>query len=476
MRRSGVRRAPTGRRPPPPRRAPPPTPPAPSPIDAPPSDDSLIFVTHMPGASVPPRIADEFEHDPTLQKLRSDLAEKDKDKAEPGDRQAYERRGSLTQRLAEGATRIGEAAGRGALERTLAASRRQKHGAGSGISQIFQRSPALDRTTETLGVGSHPAPASFVSELPGAFVTPFRGANLPSVLGCAGLLWISLVFLELSAIGFAAMAIAAIQLTALRMKCVRDEAAGKDEVRWPEWGEWFAAVAAFPGVLVLLLPAVVLGLLSVDGALDAKRPTSVQGRVSAMLHPGDAVAKDNPAAVLDEEESAAIGRRVLTILEAAVGSPDPAAPVQAPAEMARDLRKAALFRMLNLVLPREVNGAGIVARVLFLGWLVLFPMAFLAASKLRSAYAALHVPFLLRSILCAPLNYAILVALFLLADVVVFVGFTAGIGALYGSLPPLPAHALGVLLVSVVVVATLVATSSALGRFYRANALELAWD
>ncbi|MCA8923608.1 MAG: hypothetical protein KDD82_17455 [Planctomycetes bacterium] len=491
-RRTGPTRRPTspsGRRPPPPRRpsasseGPAPATPPPPQQQQPP-DDSLIFVTHMPGASVPPRIADEFEHDETLKKLRNDLAEKKGEGAEGGkkatDRRSFEQRGSLTQRLAEGATRIGEAAGRGALARTLEASRRSKHNAGSGISQIFQRSPALDRgsTAESLGVGSRPPEPNFLSGLLAAFATPLRGPNLPSVLGCAGLLWIALVFLELSPIGYGALAIALVQLTALRMKCVRDEAAGKDEVRWPEWGEWLAAVLSFPGVMVLLLPALFLGALSFDGAFDAKLPTSVPARLGAMLNPPEP-AKALPAdpdAVLEAHETAGIGRRVLTIMEAAVGSPNPQAPERAPEKMAKDLRKTALLRLANLVLPRDANAAGIAARVLLLGWLFLFPMAFLAASKLRSAYAALHVPFLLRSILAAPLSYAIVVVIFLLQDLIVYVGFTAGIGALYGTLAPLQAHALAVLVVSLAVVFAMVATSSVLGRFYRGHALLLAWD
>jgi len=434
----------------------------------------------MPGAQVPPRIQDEFEHDESLQKLRSKLdKESGKDDAEDPkkktDRRSYEQRGSLTQRLAEGATRIGEAAGRGALERTLAASRRAK-GSGSGISQIFQRSPALDRAAEDVGVGMRPLAQGFLSGLPAAFLTPLRGGNLPSVLGCAGLLWFGLVVLELSPIGFAATALALVQLTALRMKCTRDEAAGKDEVRWPEWGEWFAAVVSFPGVLFLLLPALILGLFSVPGAFDAKLPTSVPARVNVMLSPDTETSQPGSAEVLDEREAAGVGRRVLTIMEAAIGSPDPTKSDRTPAELATSLRKTALLRLANLGLPREPNGAGIAARVLLLGWLVLFPMAFLAASKLRSAYAALHVPFLVRSIMRAPLDYAIVVVLFLIQDLILFLGFTAGISALYGSMPPLPAHAVGVLVVSLVSVGAMVATSSVLGRFYRAHALELAWE
>ena len=145
-------------------------------------------------------------------------------------------------------------------------------------------------------------------------------------------------------------------------------------------------------------------------------------------------------------------------------------------------RKIAVAKGQNLLeldlrlQPRAVQVDELIVRATRAGEKAPMTYTNLDAETIEKSNLGQDVPFLLRSILAAPLSYAIVVVIFLLQDLIVYVGFTAGIGALYGTLAPLQAHALAVLVVSLAVVFAMVATSSVLGRFYRGHALLLAWD
>ena len=429
------------------------------------SDESMIFMTHMPGVSVPPRPAGLVEQDQALKKLSDDLAEKERQKTEGTEGQAPQGRRTgrkgITGRLMEGA-------GRGALERTLEAGRKSSGGSG-GISQMFLRA----ETRSVAGV-QRPKTPSFLPQLPGALLQPFRGGSLGAWLGGAAMLAVTALLFELSPlVGLLALAVVLIELAALRLRAVRELAHGHDALSWPDVGE---VLAAIPTALLLLAlwigPALALGSLALPpDAWDPAQPAGLRSRVFRAWRP----APMPPAAPGGEPAAEPLGRQALLRLEAVLGTPPAGSDPRSPAQVANDLRERGLTHLRAIVLPEAPTAAGLGARALLLVGMFLFPMAVLAAAVLRSAYAAAHLPLLLRGILRAPGAYLLVVAGFALADLALLLLLLVPSAALQAALG-MPGHLLAVALFALGAAGLLVSTSALLGRFYRSYAYELGWE
>ena len=403
----------------------------------------------MPGVSVPPRPAG-FDHDADLARLAAKLKGEDTDEDTDADEKKPAKRGrdeanqTLTMRLAG---KLGVAAGKGALERTLEAGRKASTG---GMSQMFHR--VETRNVAVAGV---------------------------AIIGGIAMLTVALLMLELSPLlGLVALAVAGVELLALRLKYVRDSAHGKDNLLWPEWSEVLSALPAFPAALVVFLPALVVGLLALGGGVwDSSQPGSIPARAKRMLSAGDPSAPSETALPGATEERVLFGRTGLVMLEAAIGSPRAGYDARTPEQIAQDVRATGLKRLQRWLVPNsETEPLGLAARAL--GWLALlvFPMGLLAVAKLESGYAALHAPLLVRSILRTALHYPVVVIFFLVQDVVIVMTalnsqpfFQAKLGSLGG-------HLAAVGCVSIAVVVLPVITGSLLGRFYRSHANELGWE
>jgi len=483
--RTGPRKRPPPRRPGPPgtapqRRPPPPSDrrprPSPPPRKGPPPgvDDavtpgagfdgdaeSMIFMTHMPGVSVPPRPQD-FQNDDELQKLAQDLAGKDREPTEEElaekrrqEREARKQRAAanLTQKFIDAAGVLSAGAGRGALART--------------------REAAQSDTGPVTGV-VRPQTPSFGSLIGGALVQPLRRRSLPAVLGGALMLAVAAILLEASPwLGGSALVVAAVELLGLRLKFVRDAAHGKDEVVWPEWRE---VAAAIPTYVAALLPFLVAFVLSVAAygpkAVDTGAPDSVWVRAERIATAGGAAGADG-----GKSPPRDFGGNAVAMLEAVFAGPSTWGQAdRTTAEAARDLRDATAGRLRQLVAPGGASGVGIAARVVLAVALVLFPMALLAGAKLKSLYASLHLPMVVRSVFRAPLAYLFVAVAFVAQDAVLLGAFLNLQVVLRESLPPFPAHAAAVGASALVAVALPVVTGALLGRFYRSHANELAWE
>ena len=428
-------------------------------------DESMIFMTHMPGTTVPPRPAPLVEQDQSLKKLSDDLAEKERIKAggEPAPKPKTGRGRGLTGRLMEGA-------GRGALERTLEAGR--KSGGSGGISQMFLRA----ETRSVAGV-TRPKTPDFFPQLPGALLQPLRGDSLGAVLGGAAMLAVAGVLFELSPlVGFLALTVVLLELSALRLRSVRELAHGHDALSWPDVGEVLAAVPTAIVLLALCLgPALAVGSLALpEGAWDEAQPAGLRSRLERVWRPAPA---PPPAGALPGESAPEpLGRQALLRLEAVLGTPPAAPDPRTPPEVARDLRDRGLDHVRALLLPADPTPAGRGARALLLLGLLVFPMALLAAAVLRSAYAAAHLPLLLRGVMRAPMSYLVVAGAFAVADLALLLLLILPGPALQGALGPVPGHLLSVLAFSLAASVMLVVTSALLGRFYRAFAFELGWE
>ena len=433
----------------------------------------------MPGVSVPPRPAG-FDHDADLARLAAKLKGEDTDEDTDADEKKPAKRGrdeanqTLTMRLAG---KLGVAAGKGALERTLEAGRKASTG---GMSQMFHR--VETRNVAVAGVATvktRPQTPGFAALFPGALLAPLRKGSLPAIIGGIAMLTVALLMLELSPLlGLVALAVAGVELLALRLKYVRDSAHGKDNLLWPEWSEVLSALPMFPAALVVFLPALVVGLLALGGGVwDSSQPGSIPARAKRMLSAGDPSAPSETALPGATEERVLFGRTGLVMLEAAIGSPRAGYDARTPEQIAQDVRATGLKRLQRWLVPTsETEPLGLAARAL--GWLALlvFPMGLLAVAKLESGYAALHAPLLVRSILRTALHYPVVVIFFLVQDVVIVMTalnsqpfFQAKLGSLGG-------HLAAVGCVSIAVVVLPVITGSLLGRFYRSHANELGWE
>jgi hypothetical protein len=429
-------------------------------------DSELVFVTHMPGVSVPPR-PKEFEHDEDLARLAAKLRGEDAEKDEANS--------TLTMRLVQGAGKLGRAAGKGAWERTLEASRKSS----GGMSQMFHRV----ETRNVAGVVNvvKPKTPSFGSLFAGALVAPLRKGSLPAILGGTAMLALAVLLLELSLVlGLICLLVAGVELMALRVKFVREVAHGRDELVWPEWSEVLAALPAYPAALVVLAPPLIVGLLALgDSAWDKSQPGSVPRRAALLLSPGDdrAPPSEEDLAPLSEEERILFGRTGLIMLEAAIGSPRDGYDPRTPEQIAVDVRERGLDRVQRWLIPSGgLSTLGMVAWALGLMGLIAFPMGLLAVAKLESGYAAFHVPLMIRSMLRTALHYPVVVIFFLVQDMVLLMALLGAQPFFQAKLGSLLGHLAAVGFVSALVVILPVVSGSLLGRFYRSHANELGWE
>ncbi|HBP17316.1 MAG TPA: hypothetical protein DEA08_05900, partial [Planctomycetes bacterium] len=111
--------------------------------------------------------------------------------------------------------------------------------------------------------------------------------------------------------------------------------------------------------------------------------------------------------VADPKLQRSFGQNTLLSLEALVASELPA-PDRKPAKIAESVQRSFLARVRQLGTLEGAGGLGLAARALFLVGFLLFPMAVLAATRLRSVYAALYVPIVVRSSLLTPGTYLLI--------------------------------------------------------------------
>ncbi|MCO5171125.1 MAG: hypothetical protein M9894_32880 [Planctomycetes bacterium] len=484
--------------PPPPRGGgPPPRPPARPPaggLDAatPPaaaeSDDDLVFMTHAPGATVAPRPVSEVDKEvqafaDRLKAKDEEKAEKEKAEKEKADKTDRRRAGTgprprpqaearepgggparaggapaLKQRFMEGAGRLSEAAGVGAVQRTLQAGR------------------------GTEGAGDAVKGPSFWSLLPGALLAPLRAGSVGAAVGATLLVALALLAVEVSPpVGLLACVVVTLELAALVVKHLRETGGGRDDVLWPTFSEVAGGFMSWAGAGLMLAPAAVAAVVVYGGgAWDVGQPASVPARAARVWSPpaevrAAPVDEDLPGG--DEAVPDALGRHALAMLDAAVGPARPAHepdPRSAPA-LAADLSSAARGRVEAFTGPPA--GAGPVAwRGLLVLGLLLYPIALVACARLKSAYAVLHLPMLLRAAAGAPVAYLIVLAAWLAHAALLLGALLVLPAALHARLGPAAAHLGWVLAVALVGGPGSIVVASLLGRFYRARAHALAWD
>lgn len=437
-------------------------------------ESQLLFMTHAPGAIVPPRprdVTDESFADKILGPFRGGRPQTTAPAAAEDDAGGK----SIAARLSENA-------GRGALQRAREASRR--------AASARYRPPPLDQTLD--GASKHvrsegapaarpevnvaapvpdaalPPPPSFLAQVPGALVAPLRG--FPVLVVQAVLLGLGLLLCELSlGIGGAALLLGLAALVSLRVRGIRDACAGQDRVVWPALPEMLSAVPLFGVALAgALAPAAIAAALAWGPAAYDGGPESVQARAQAALAaatpPGEGAA---PAP--------AIGHGPLRVLEAAVASRVEARP-RSTAELARELQRAAIERARALVTLEGATPAGLAARALLVAGLGVFPIGLLAAVRLRSAYAALYPPILVRSVVRVFGPWLLLVVATLGQAILLLAALLLLPAVLRDELGAGPGHLAWTAVVALVATGGTMVLSALQGRLYRTRQLVLGWD
>jgi hypothetical protein len=438
----------------------------PAPVDAG-EDESLVFMTHAPGAIVPPR--EEFNaSDSFAGKILGKFGiAQAKDEAEG------EASKTLSGRIAKGAV---EGAGRGALDRALTASKRSKdrqeawankswagqNVAAPGAPQVVTGSPAG-------GASAQGDSGGFLASVLGAFMAPLRG--LPVTIITIIMVAMALLMLELSPpLGLVACLISLAVLVSLRVQLVREACAGRTRVLWPSLGSFAAAWLPYLAAGLLVVPTLGLALAAYGSpAWTPAAESSVPARAQRLIQ---------PKASLDTKgEGVHLGHNTYAMLEAVIGEvgrDGPPSRSRPTAEVARGVRDAALARGRTLVDVKAAAPLGLAARALALLTLIYAPMALLCAVRLRSAYAALHAPLILRSVARTAPGYLLVV-----------VGFAVQLGLLGAALVLLPGliapsgaggHAVWVMAVATALVVPPMVLADFLGRLYRANQIALGWD
>lgn len=499
--------------------SPPPRPPAPRPpapggnLDAAPpaaaseSDDDLVFMTHAPGATVMPRQVSEADKEveefrerlrarQQADKEKAEAAEKaEKDKAErrkgtaprprstaapsregappparerpsaqtpaaAGARDVADaaRGGSMGRRFVEGAGRISEAAGVGAIQRTLQAGRG--------------------------GQATNPAGApSFWGSIPGALAAPVRAGSIGAALGATLLLALALLAVEVSPpVGLLACAAIGLELAALLVKHVRETGGGRDDAVWPTFAEVAGGSMAWIAAGLVVAPGIALALaVAGASAWDMSNPGSFPARAGRVWSPPAEVSH----ATVDEDLPGgearvpdALGRHALAMLVAAVGPARAAAEgdTRGARELAASLAASARARAEALRPAPEASALSFAWRGLLVIGLLLHPIALIACARLKSAYAALHLPMLLRAVLRAPVAYAVVVLAWLAHVGLLLAALLLLPDALHARLAPAQAHLAWVAAVALVGGPGSLVTASLLGRFYRSQAHRLAWE
>lgn len=425
--------------------------------------DDLIFMTHAPGARVPPRPKPE-EHESLMSSV---LLGPFRVRRNAPARAATVRR-SMAARLQEGA-------GRAALERAREAGRRsaaKRRFRPPDLSEPLPgASEAVDVVPENVVVSATPLPnPSYLAQVPGALFAPLRG--FPVAFVQAFLLGIGLLLFELSVpIGLVGAAIGLGSLANLSVRMIRDGCGGRDAIVWPDLGALLPSILLASAALLNLVPAVALAILawgpgawSGPGSLPARAVYAVSGPSAP------------PTAAPDRPERApSFGHYPLRVLDAAV-----AARVDGPrtstSALAESLQRHAEERARDLATLPSAPPTGQAAAVAALLGLLLAPIGYLLAVRIRSAYGAIFLPITLRSILRVAGPY--LIPLTGIACWVAAIGATAfgGPALLRAELGPTPGHLAWIAALSLVLTGGAMINASLLARLYRTRQLVLAWD
>jgi hypothetical protein len=456
--------------------------------------DSLLFATHAPGAIVGPRSPDVMERDEDMKRIVENLK---KDEEKKKNQEEDERRAE------EEAQRKEEERAQRAREREEARARRERgdpepakrpspvaalaENAGTGAAARARTREAASHAISSKQTSSRARVAlpAFLTTLPGALARPFHPSSYLPLLGGVLMLATALLLLELSPlVGVIACTVAAVELLALRVRYIRDSAEGVDALHWPEWSELFAAISIYPCVLALLFPAALLGALAVGStAWSSDDPSSIPGRCERAW---DTV-RENPTqagslpgqqllaseALLPQET---MGRTSLRVMQALIGDPAEDVAGTNPQELATSLSDVSKQRARQVFLLEGAGGLGIVARGLALAGLLLLPMSLLAAAKLKSAYAALHLPMVVRSIARTLPEYLVVVGALVVQTGALLASLLLLPALLVGTLSPFPAHLVTVAVFSLLGVSLPVITGGVMGRFYRVRNRQLGWE
>ncbi|MGE0708650.1 MAG: hypothetical protein AB7N76_12480 [Planctomycetota bacterium] len=443
-----------------------------------------------------------------------------------------------TLRLVASTQRFGATAGPTAFKRTLSAhrdarqKRKQRRAERAELSAIRIRKAENDAarleahaaaavvSPSAGAAAAHPAAfpygapdPSFLLEVPGALLGMLAPGNLLAALAITLVGGFALTLAHfVPVLGPLACLLVGARLLALRLHHVSEVSNHRDVPGWPDWEETWASLAIYLGAAALFLPALVLGVLAWGpGAWDRADPGSIPSRAAAFFQPSaparqvaqvaadaaeayknqvwsaqDAVQAERTALGLEESEENARRRaqseRALAALRQ-MGEGEPNAPAEpAPVErrpwreVLRERSAEARARLAGLVVPPPDASRGAVGARVALGLgLLLFPMGLLAGARLRTAYAPLHLPLLLVSILQTPLSYLLCALVFVAQDALLL----GAAWVLPATLDAALGSASGILLgqVLLMLVGSLLCAGSGalLGRFYRARQADLGW-
>lgn len=413
-----------------------------------------MFMSHAPGAgTLPPRIeVEESLGGKVLGKLAEAV---DRGKGESSSR------GS---------------AGVGALRRAINANDRgkaRKTKPERSVDETLEGASkhvggSADQPDVVVGQSAPAVDPSFLSLVPGAFATPLRGwiVTLLHTLIVA----LALFLLEISPpLGLAACLLATIELLGFRTRLVQDACAGRTQVRWPDAGELGATLLiGIAASLWCLVPAIGLGL----GAWG--RPAFETGSQTSLV--ARAQRLGNPKVPGDGDDAKrGFGHHTLLELEA-LTAPRLGPVERSSAEVVRDLQAGSRETLQVVVDLDQASPLGLAARLfLILGFLV-YPMTILCALRLRSVYAAIYPPIVLRSTLIAPGAY-----LFVLLSTVTFAagavaGAVLGLPALHAALGQGVGHLVWIAGQAAYLVVGHMVLAGLLGRVYRSHQLALGWD
>jgi hypothetical protein len=317
----------------------------------------------------------------------------------------------------------------------------------------------------TAATTTAPATPGFLRLALAAFGTPLRGFQVALVH--VVIVALALLMLELSPfLGLLACAVAGAELLALLVRLMRDACAGREIVAWPDVGSMASALLPVAATALLVVPGVVLTAVAF-GPSATEGDSSIAARAKRILAPipqGETLPDD-----------AALGHSTLLMLEAAMGVVDASgapAPTRSTQAVAEAIEASAKIRLADLLDVGSASPAGLAARLTLLLGLLACPLALLCAVRTQSAASALHLPLLVRSSVRV-------------AGPILFVSAFFAVQAVLtlGVLVALPAHVRGtaghvvwVSALAVLLVCLPMIKADLLGRIYQAHQVTLAWD
>ena len=428
-----------------------------------PADDDLIFMTHAPGAVVPPRaqpresVVSSVLLGPFRVRRKGAPGE-----PEPGGARPTGRRGVAAQ--------LQEGAGRAALERARAAARR------SAASRRFQPPDLESPRAPTPGAAAPASPevvvatptTSYLAQVPGALFAPLRG--FPVTFVQAFLLWIGLMLFELSVpLGLAGLAIGLCSLANVVVRMIRDGCGDRDLIVWPDLGALIPSTLLVSAALLNLAPAAALALAA-WGAPAWSGPSSLPARaVYAVSGAREAPSPGRKA------QPQSVGHHPLRVLAALVADRVDA-PRQSTTALAESVREHASRRLADLGRVEDASPLGQGARAAALLGLLVAPIAFLCAVRIRSAYGAIFLPIAVRSALRVAGPYTIPLAGLVVWGAAAAVVAFAGPSVLRTELGAATGHLAWAAAVALVATAGAMVNAALLARLYRTRQLVLAWD